>query len=69
VGEASVNRTYDLFEKMPNGDVLWRGSVSSLEAGRQQIAALAERTGNECLLMQILTQEVVERVSPKALQP
>jgi hypothetical protein len=68
VEEAPVNRTYDLFEKTPSGDLLWRGSVSGLEAAREQIAALAERTGNECVLMHLLTQEIVERIEEKRLR-
>jgi hypothetical protein len=57
-----VNRTYDLFEKMPNGEILWRGSGSDLEAGRRKLAELAEHNGNEYPLMHVLTHEVVERV-------
>jgi hypothetical protein len=68
VEEAPVNRTYDLFEKMPSGDLLWRGSVSGLEAAREQIEALAQSTGNECVLMHLLTQEIVERIAEKRLQ-
>ena len=63
-----MDNTYDLFEKMPTGDLLWRGSVSGLEAARKQIAALAQSTGNECLLMHLLTQEVVARVPEKQPQ-
>jgi len=63
-----VNRTCDLFEKTPVGDLLWRGSVSSLEAAREQVADLSQRTGNECLLMHLLTQEIVERIEEKRFQ-
>jgi hypothetical protein len=68
VEEEPVNRTYDLFEKVPSGDVLWRGSVSGLEAARKQIAALAQSTGNECLLMHLPTQKVVERIPERQPQ-
>ena len=63
-----MDNTYDLFEKMPTGDLLWRGSVSGLEAARKQIAALAQSSGNECLLMHLLTQEVVARIPEKQPQ-
>ena len=65
----TVNRTYDLFEKLPDGEVLWRGSVSGLEAARRQLVALAGSNGNEYLLMHVLTSEIVgrcgERTSPE----
>ena len=57
-----MNRTYDLFEKI-NGHMLWRGSVTGLEAGRKMVLDLAKQTGNECLLMHVLTREVMERVT------
>lgn len=57
-----MNRTYDLFEQMPNGEVLWRGCVSGLEAARSELAALAGRNGHEYLLMHVLTSEIMERV-------
>jgi hypothetical protein len=63
VEEAAVERTYDLFERMPNGDVLWRASIPGLAEARKEVAALAERTGNECLLMHVLTHEVIERIA------
>ena len=58
-----MDRTYDLFEKLPNGDLLWRCSVSGLEAARQEVVALARRSGNECVLMHLVTQEVVARIT------
>ena len=60
--KASVNRTYDLFELMPNGEVLWVCAVTGLEAARRQLSALGKRDGNEYLLMHVLTSEIVERV-------
>jgi DNA-binding IclR family transcriptional regulator len=68
VEEVPVNRTYDLFEKTAAGDLLWRASVSGLEAAHKQLMELAERTGNECLLMHLPTQEIVKRIEEKRLQ-
>lgn len=61
-----MNRTYDLFEKTPGGDLLWHSAVSGLEAAMKEAEALARRTGNECLVMHLLTQEVVARVGMEA---
>jgi hypothetical protein len=61
-----VNRTYDLFEKMPNGDVLWRGCVSGLEPARRK---LARCNGNEYLLMHVPTSEIVECMEERMTEP
>jgi hypothetical protein len=58
-----VNRTYDLFERLPDGQFLWRCSVSGLENARNALTALAQQTRNECLVVHVLTREVVERVN------
>jgi hypothetical protein len=66
VEEAPVNRTYDLFEKTPDGDLVWHSAVLGLDAAMKEVEALARRTGNECLIMHLLTQEVVARVFAEA---
>jgi len=40
----------------------WLGSP------RKQLEELAQHTGNECLLMHVLTREVVERVAERQLE-
>ena len=66
-----MNFTYDLFEKTPNGELLWHGAVCGLKAVRKELTELARRTGNECALLDLQTHQYVERRRAKnqAQQP
>lgn len=63
MGEAPVNRAYDLFERLQDDRLLWRMSVVGLENARKELMTLAQRTQNECLVVDVLTREVVERAN------
>jgi hypothetical protein len=63
VGEASVNRTYDLFERLQDDRLLWRMSVMGLENARKELRTLAQRTQNECIVVDVLTREIIERAN------
>lgn len=39
-----MNREYDIFEQLPDGDVEWRGLVVGLEAARARLGLLAKRS-------------------------
>ena len=43
----SMEREYDLFEHLPNGDLLWRMRGSGHENAIQQLKELAATTSNE----------------------
>jgi hypothetical protein len=63
VKEAPVNRSYDLFERLPDGQLLWRCSASGLENARAALTALAQETKNECLAMDLSTREIAARAN------
>jgi len=62
-----VNLTYDLFEKTPNGELLWHGAVCGLKAVRKELTELARRTGNECVLLDLQTHQI--RRTPSRQEP
>ncbi len=57
------DRSYDLFEKLPDQSVVWRGIVHGLQDAKLKLGELAAKTNNECFAMYLPTQEVVGRVN------
>ena len=58
-----MNRDYDIFEKLPGGDVLWRAFVSGLENARAELKLRAKSSKNEFFAIHTPTQEIVARVN------
>lgn len=58
-----MDRTYDLFEKMEDGSLIWRGTVPGLDAAIAELKKLASETPNELHLMYLATQSVVAKVN------
>lgn len=58
-----MNREYDIFEQLPDGDVEWRGLVVGLEAARARLGLLAKRSKNEFFAMHTPTHEIVARAN------
>jgi hypothetical protein len=56
-----VNRDYDLFERLPDGSLMWRAFVTGLENARLKLQDLAKLTKNECFAMHMASKEVVFR--------
>ena len=54
-----MERQYDLFEQFPNGDVLWRMTVTGHENAIQQLRELAATTYNEVRVVHLPTQSVI----------
>jgi len=54
-----MERQYDLFEQFPNGDVLWRMTVTGHENAIQQLRDLAATTYNEVRVVHLPTQSVI----------
>ena len=63
-----MNRTYDLFERLSDGQFLWRCSASGPENVLEALNALAQETLNECFAMDLSTREVPERVKYESAQ-
>jgi hypothetical protein len=54
-----MEREYDLFEHLPNGDLLWRMRVSGHENAIQQSRKLAATTSNEIRVVHWPTLAVI----------
>jgi hypothetical protein len=54
---------YDIFEVLPNGSLVPRGSVNGLEAAWKELYELAKHTANECFAIYPPTREVVAQVN------
>ena len=65
--EKFMGREYDLFERMSDGSLQWRGFEKRLEDARQGLCILNLETGNDCFAVDISTNEIVASTSgPKA---
>jgi hypothetical protein len=58
-----VNREYDLFEKFPDGSVLWRCCVAGLEAAIAKLKHEADLSPNEHFARHTPTNAIVARVN------
>jgi hypothetical protein len=54
-----VNRNYDLFEMLPDGSPLWKGSVSGYDDAIRTLHELSKRTANEVHLMYLPTKTII----------
>src|ERR1700746_784282 len=62
-GPKAMNREYDLFERLRDDSVLWRGHVSGLESARLKLTEIVKETENECFVMHLPTKEIVIRMN------
>lgn len=58
-----MDRTYDIFEKMPDGTLIWRAVVQGHEEGVVRLKALAAKTENELHMMHVPTKAVIARIN------
>jgi hypothetical protein len=54
-----MERNYDLFERLQDDSLVWRGSVHGLESTRRKLQELAKKTNNECFAMFMPTRQIV----------
>jgi hypothetical protein len=55
---------YDIFEKLPDGKVIWRCSIPGHDRAIVQFEQFAAISANEVVVMQVGTQEVIVRKLP-----
>jgi CheY-like chemotaxis protein len=60
-----MDREYDLFERLPDGSVLWRGTVSGLRQASLKLEEIAKATANKCFAMYMGSREIVARLNPR----
>lgn len=66
----SMDRKYDLFEKSPDGLMMWKGTVAGVEDAIGNLQRLAAASENECCVMYLPDKAVIATMntsmSPKA---
>ena len=62
-----MERTYDIFERLPDDSMRWRASVVGHEPAIAKLKELAAKSGNEFRVMHLPTQAVIATINaPKA---
>jgi hypothetical protein len=54
-----VDRQYDLFEKFPDGRLMWKSMVVGRENAIQKLQEFAATTPNECFVMHLPEKTVI----------
>jgi adenosine/AMP kinase len=54
-----VDRSYDLFEILPDGSPIWKCAVAGHENAVQQLRELARHTGNELRIMHLASNTII----------
>jgi len=60
-----MEREYEVFERLPNGEVTWRGTGHGLEDARRKIEQFAKNTTNKVFAIHLFSQQVVARVNER----
>jgi hypothetical protein len=63
-----MERCYDIFEKMPDGSMVWRGVVTGYENAIAALKELATETSNELHLLHLSTHSVVATINENSLK-
>ncbi|MGA8554387.1 MAG: hypothetical protein WB630_08205 [Candidatus Acidiferrales bacterium] len=58
-----MEREYDLFEKLPNSEVMWRGVVRGIENAVARLKELADGSPNEHFALHTPTNAIVARIN------
>ena len=58
-----MDRTYDIFEVLKDGDLIWRFAVVGLEEAVRHLKDLASKTGNEVRVMHLPTSSLIARLN------
>jgi hypothetical protein len=54
-----MNSKYDIFEKSPDGELLWLGMAASMQEVRRKLAEFGTSTKNELCAIDVMTNETV----------
>jgi hypothetical protein len=58
-----MERTYDLFEVLPSGDLIWREMASGHENAISRLKELSKQTSNEVRVMHVLTNTLIASIN------
>jgi hypothetical protein len=54
-----VEREYDIFEKYPDGSLLWRAAVTGRDQAAAKLHELAAQTANEVQMIHVSSKTVI----------
>jgi hypothetical protein len=54
-----MERTYDVFEKLPDGSLMWREAIKGHENAVRRLQELSAKTPNELQLIHVETKTVI----------
>jgi hypothetical protein len=60
-----MERTYDIFEKMNDGSLMWRAVIPGREAAMRKLQELAEQSPNEFQVKHLASDTVIATINPK----
>lgn len=58
-----MQRSYDIFEVMPDGSLLWRAAVDGHENAIADLKKLAAQTMNEMYVMHVPTKAIIASIN------
>lgn len=58
-----MERTYDIFEKMNDGAIMWRCAIQGHQAAIQKLQEAAAQSSNEFQLMHLPTKTVIATIN------
>jgi hypothetical protein len=64
---STVLRTYDLFEVLPDGDLIWKAKIDGHEDAIVTLQEHAKHRVNEFRLMHLPTKTVIATINAKAV--
>ena len=59
-----MDSDYDIYEKLPDGKVVWRFSVAGHDKAIAKLEQIAAISANEIFVVHVDTQEVIVRKLP-----
>jgi hypothetical protein len=63
---SAMHRTYDIFEKLPDGSLIWRVAVVGHEESISKLKELGRKSKNEFVLMHTPDKAVIATVNSHA---
>jgi hypothetical protein len=60
-----VERTYDIFEKMSDGSMLWRVAVPGHEAALHKLQEMAAKSASEFQLRHLPSNTLIATINPE----
>lgn len=59
LARVGMDRTYDIFEKLPSGEVLWRAVMVGREPSLRKLQELAAQSSNEIFAVHLPIKEII----------